>query len=145
MVSHIGFVFQIACCFLSIYYVLLFCIQYGENADANLTTVKKFNTELQDKYPTFSFCFSGTKFHWFNDLNIFQTYGLSSIHFEQMLKGESAIRYEKNHSTQLYNKIPTFLANGSIENFDKMHLKPSDILKDVKFSYKNAENNVKSV
>ena len=142
IVSHIGFVFQIGCCLMSLYWTLLFCIQYGENADANLITMKTFNIESEDKYPTFSFCFSGNEFHWYNGLNIFKSHGLSAMEFEKMLKGQTAIKYERNHTLKLYNKIPTFLKNDeSFETFDQLHVNVTDFFADVLFSYKDSEHN----
>ena len=143
IVSHIGRAFQIACFLLSIYYTLLFCIQYGENADSNLTVVKKFNIETKDKYPTVSLCFSGNNFHWFNinHLKLFESYGLSLLQFENMLKGQPTFRYEKNHSLQLYKKIPTLVNDVDLSNFDQLHVKVTDFIKEIKYSYENLEHN----
>ena len=141
IVSHIGRAFQVGCCLLSIYYTLLFCIQYGENADSNLTVVKKFNIETKDKYPTFSFCFTGHKVHWINDLSIFKSYGLIPMQFENMIKGQTAIRYEKNHSLQLYKRIPTMMNNVNFSNFDQLHVKATDFINEISYYYENSEHN----
>ena len=127
---------------MAVYWTLIFCSQYAENSDTNSITIKDFNVEPQDVYPSFSLCFSGTNFYWRNDLGIFNAFGLNRMEFEKMLKGETAIRYERNHSFQSYNKVPTFTGNGSKVNFQRLHLKLTDFLEETLFSYENSEETV---
>ena len=127
---------------MAVYWILLFSSQYSENADTTFITIKTFNVDSQDKYPTFSFCFSGSNFHWYNDLNVFKAYGLRTEQLEKMLKGETAIKYERKLNSKLFSKIPTFMQDGKYEDFDEFHLRPQDFIVDLQYSYENFENNV---
>ena len=94
------------------YWIALFSAQYGENRDAIFISMKTFNGEPDDQYPTFSLCFKGDRFHWNRDDNIFDSYALNATQYELMLKGEVAMMDELNKSSGLYEKKPVFLQNG---------------------------------
>ena len=66
--------------------------------------MKRFNKEDDDKYPTFSFCFKGARFHWMNDHYIFESFGLNATQYERMLRGEIAERYDRNDLYRSYAK-----------------------------------------
>ena len=93
--------------------------------------MKKFNQDNDNVYPTFSMCFKGAKFHWYHDLEIFNSYGLNATQYELMLKGETALRYDRNDdSVRSYKKTPIFLGNGSDVDFSKYHLQTKDLMSD---------------
>ena len=89
-------IFQVGCFLNAIYFTTLFSTQYLENTDTQLIAMKKFNQENDNVYPTFSMCFKGAKFHWYHDLEIFKSYGLNATQYELMLKGETALRYDRS-------------------------------------------------
>ena len=74
-------------------------------------------------------CFKGAKFHWYHDLEIFNSYGLNATQYELMLKGEPATRYDRNDLVRSYKKTPIFLGNGSDVDFSKYHLQTQDLMK----------------
>ena len=117
-------------------------VKFLENHDATSIAYKKFNQSPQDKYPTFSLCFQGNRFHWYHDLAIFNAFGLTSYPFQKMLEGNDALKYEYNLSTRLYRKTPTFMNNGSYISFDSFHLQMTDILTDLEFATENPEDMV---
>ena len=121
-------IFQVGCFFTAIYFTTLFSTQYQENIDAQLIAIKKFKEENDNVYPTFSMCFKGTKFHWYHDLEIFNSYGLNATQYELMLKGEIARRYDRNYPVRSYEKTPIFLNNGSDVDFSKYHLQTKDVM-----------------
>lgn len=127
---------------MAIFWTTLFCTQYAENGDTVFIATKTFNIEPNDKYPVFSLCFKGTDFHWYNDLDIFKSYGMSTAQFKKMIKGQPASRYERNHSLQFYTKIPALLSDGPFENFDHFHIRSANFLKELQFFYDRSENNV---
>ena len=90
--------------------------------------MKKFNQENDNAYPTFSICFKGAKFHWYHDLEIFNSYGLNATQYELMLKGETALRYDRSELGRRYKKTPIFVRNGSDVDFSKYHLQPIDLM-----------------
>ena len=141
VLSHIGFIYQVGCCLMAIFWTALFCSQYSENGDTILITMKTFNVGKDDRYPTFSVCFEGAEFHWYNDVDIFNSYGIDAAQFELMLKGKTPYRYERLHSSQLFIKSPTFLSNRSFHNLDRLHLKSDNFLKEFQLSYEKSEDN----
>ena len=78
---------------MAIYEVTLWSIEYAENKDQVFVSIKTYNHHAAAKYPTFSICFRGTEFHWYRDINIFNSYGIDPYQYELMLKGERAIKY----------------------------------------------------
>ena len=112
-------IFQVGCFVTAIYFTTLFSTHYLENTDAQLIAIKKFNQENDNAYPTFSLCFKGAKFHWYHDFGIFQSYGLNATQYELMLKGETALRYDRSDLGRSYKKTPIFLRNGSDVDFSK--------------------------
>ena len=133
MVPKIRRTFQVCCFFMAIYWTALFTNQYGENRDAISITMKKFNHDTSDKYPTFSFCIKGTELHWSHEHEIFEAYGINAFQYESMLKGETTMRYDFDDSSKLYRNTPVFVNDGIIVNFSRFHTKLSEILSDVEF------------
>ena len=74
MMPRIERVFQVFCLFMAIYWIALFSAQYAENRDVIYISMKTFNDDPIDKYPTFTICLGGGRFHWFRDDNIFESY-----------------------------------------------------------------------
>ena len=112
----------------------MFSTQYSENGDVQLIEMKKFNHEVDNKYPVFSFCFKDPRFHWYHDTEIFDVYGLNATQYERMLKGETAERYERNSSYRSYIKTPVFSNKGLSRNFNGFFVKPIDFLHSLHFS-----------
>ena len=135
-------IFQVGCFLTAIYFVTLFSTQYLENTDILNYDTKKFNEEPDNVYPTFSMCFKGAKFHWYHDLEIFNSYGLNATQYELMLKGKTAFRYDRNDSVRSYKKTPIFLGDGSDVDFSKYHLQTKDLMSDfiqsIHYSAKNS-------
>ena len=105
-----------------------FVKRFSDNQDSTSITYRKFSDNSTDTYPTFSVCFEGTNFHWIYDLDIFNSFELSTEQYVKMLKGNTAFRYEYDLSLGLFGKIPTFLNNGSNTAYNQFHVKLSDFL-----------------
>ena len=105
-----------------------FVKRFVENENATSITYKLFNEGPEDKYPTFSICLKGSRFHWYHPLVIFDAFGLSVEQFERMVKGEMAFKYDFDYSVGLFRKTLTFFNNESDVAFDSFHLKMSDVL-----------------
>ena len=102
--------------------------RYKENSDITSIIYKKYNQEPENKYPTFSICFTGTRYHWYHESQIFRDYGLDPVSYGVMLMGETAMTYEYNYTSRLYHKLPVPMNKDMNENMDQYHLRPSDIL-----------------
>ena len=109
-----------------------------ENADSTSIQYKVFNEGPDDKYPTFSICFEGQSFLWYNDHQIFNEYGLSTTSYHAMMTGEHALTYEYIPRTGLYKKVQVEMRNDSI-SFDHFHVQVSDFLEVADFKT-NDEN-----
>ena len=110
-----------------------FVNRYIENENSTAIIYKKFHEKYEDKYPTYSVCFKGTNFHWFNGLNIYNAFELRVEQYEMMLKGNLAFRYEYDSSLKLFRKMPTLIRNGSNVRFNEFHVKISDFLLEANF------------
>ena len=108
-----------------------------ENQDETVVAYRKYSQTEQDKYQTYSICFTGASFHWYHDVPIFDTFGLYSPEFEQVLMGKSVVRYEYNSSSGLFAKEPFTWKRGMKNNLSRFHLQPSDILVKAKFATEN--------
>ena len=115
LLSRFKIIFQVGCFLIAVYFTTLFSTQYSENNDLQLIAMKQFNQEEDNRYPTFSFCFKGAKFHWFHDLAVFDSYALNATQYQQMLKGERAERYERSDFYRSYSKTPVFFNNDSLK------------------------------
>ena len=122
------------------YWIALFSAQYGENRDAIFISMKTFNDDPDDQYPTFSLCFKGDRFHWNRDDNIFDSYALNATQYELMLKGEVAMMDELNKSSGLYEKKPVFLQNGADVNIDRYFVRPTDFIHTIKYLTEKEEH-----
>ena len=92
---------------------VVFVKRFDENENATSITFKKYSTNPEDIYPTFSICFKGDKFHWYYDLDIYNVFELTSEQYQKMLKGKQAFSYQYEQPSRLYSKIPSFLNNES--------------------------------
>ena len=112
--------FQVVCFLLAIYMSVLLVGRFLEDRSTTSIMYRHYNEKPQDRYPTYSICFRGTKFHWQNDLEIFDEYGLNPYQFEQLLKGETTFSYEYDHTSRLYKKVPSIIRN--VQPFDLYHV-----------------------
>ena len=118
---------------MAIYWITLFTVQFGENRDAIFISMKTFNDDPIDKYPTFTICFKGDRFHWYHDRRIFNFYALDPTQFEFMLKGELAMMNNLNKTSKLYDKKPVVLDDVMGVDLDQFHLKIPDFLHELRF------------
>ena len=95
--------------------------------------MKKFDQENGNDYPTFSLCFKGTKFHWYHEWEIFNSYQLNATQYELMLKGKHATRYDRNDLMRSYSKTPVFLNDGRDVDFRSFHLQAKDFIQSINF------------
>lgn len=103
------------------------------NEDVTSVTYRKYNQLPQDKYPTYSICFEGTKFVWMHDNQIFDTYGLTQKHLELMVLGEKAYGNAYNNTSHLYDQIPVLFDDAPEKLFHRFYLQPKDILLEAGF------------
>ena len=111
--------FQTICFLMAIGMAVIMFGRFGQNKSATSITYKKYEQTSEDQYPTFSICFKGSNFHWYQHLKIFDVFDLSFEQFERMLKGKIAFRYDYDLSSGLFRKIPTFINNGSDRTFNE--------------------------
>ena len=128
------------CLFMAIYMISILCERYFENRDATTVAYKKFNEKELDTYPTFSFCFRGDKFHWYNDHLIFDVYELNATQYEHMLKGQTSRKYKFNRVSGAYEKHEVFMKDKQFLQFNKSYLQISDILVNQKFVTEDLSN-----
>ena len=133
-------IFQVGCFLIAVYFTTLFSAEYSDNSDIQLITIKKFNQDKDNKYPSFSFCFKSPRFHWYHDTKIYESYGLNATQYQRMLKGENEERYHRNDLPRFYTKEPIFLNDGPIENFDKFHLKIEDFVRSLHFATESSSH-----
>ena len=127
-------IFQIVCFLFAVYFTARFSSQYSENSDVQLITMKKFNEKTDSSYPTYSFCFKGARFHWFHDLEIFNSFSLNATQYERMMMGETSERYDRNDFNRSYIKTPVFLNSGNKIDFDSYYVQISDFLSSLHFA-----------
>ena len=142
LLTRIEKIFQAYCFFLAIYWITYFSSQYAENSDTTFISMKTFNDGPDDKYPTFTICFKGPKFHWIQDDNIFHSYAMNPVQYEKMLVEGIGLRYELNKSTKVYEKKSVVLSDGIDVNFDQYHLKLTDFLTELQYSTDRHSNGV---
>ena len=119
---------------------MLFSAIYAENRDAIFISMKTFNENPIDTYPTFTLCFQGDKFHWYHDDNIFDSYGLNATQYEIMLKSGTAMKDELNKTSGVYSKTPVIFNDGENVNFDQFHLKTNNFVHELKYFTEGAIN-----
>lgn len=134
LIHRFTIIFQVGCFLIALYFTTLFSYEYSENGDVQLITMKHFNNKTSDKYPTFSLCFRGTRFHWYHDLAIFNSYGLNATQYGRMIKGEMAKRYIRSDFNRSYSKKPVFSGNSKSMDFNSFYLQISDFLRSLHFS-----------
>ena len=142
IIPRVEKVFQIFCLCMASYWIALFSAQYVENRDAIYISMKTFNENPIDKYPTFTLCFGGDNFHWYRENNIFDAYGINSTQYELMLMGEKAMTDKLNKTSKLYEKHPVFLSDFDDTNFDHFSLRTSDFVHELNFFTKERSNDV---
>ena len=129
LLHRLKIAFQVGCCFIALYFTLLFSTQYLENNDVQSIEMKNFNHEEDSQYPSFTFCFKGARFRWLRDLDIFNAYGVNATQYELMLRGEDAMRYVRNDLIRSYHKESVFFNDSAKTNFKDAHPKTTDFLK----------------
>ena len=102
--------------------------------------MKRFNKEADDKYPTFSLCFRGARFHWINDDHIFDSFGLNATQYERMLRGEIAERYDRNDLYRSYTKTSVFFNYSEVIDFKRFSVEPVEFLKSLHFATEKTES-----
>ena len=107
--------------------------RYFENRDASSVHYKRFNVSPDDKYPTFSICFKGG-LYWYHDMLIYNSFGVTSTKYEQLLKGEQVQKYYYDYIQMLYQKDAIDIRNGSNEGFEQFYLRFSEILTGSEFA-----------
>jgi hypothetical protein len=90
-----------------------------ENRDTSSISYKKFNEAPDDKYPTYSICFKGSEFYWYNDSNVFKEFGITSHQYDKILQGQTGIRYVYDYATGLYIKELLDIRNVSGAAFEQ--------------------------
>ena len=113
--------------------------RFMENRDATSIQYKMYNDGPEDKYPTFSICFEGNSFLWYNEHQIFHEYGISASTYETMVMGKDTFRKEYIPEKDLYKKVPIGLRNDSLP-FDQFHVQIGDFLEVADFKT-NKDNN----
>ena len=126
--------FQVICFVLAMYMCASFVKRFTENDNATSITYRRFNNMPKDEYPTFSVCFEGTPFHWFHDLDVYKSFELRAEKYELMLKGSPAFRYQYDPSMKLFRKSPTFVSNGTNDEYKDFHVQLSDFLLEANFT-----------
>ena len=105
-------------------------------------SMNKFNDEPDDMYPSWTLCFQGDKFHWFNDDIIFDSYALNATQYELMLKGEESLMNERNKASSLYTKKQVFMNDGQNIDFDRFYLKATDFIYELKYFTEKAMEDI---
>ena len=136
-------IFQLACFLFALYFTAHFSTQYSENSDTQLIRIRKFNQENKTNYPTFSFCFKGSRFHWLHDLYIFDSYGLNATQYERMLRGETSEKYERTDLYRSYKKTPVFSNNETEKVFRSFFVKLADFLYSLNFATERSYSDTK--
>ena len=133
--------FHVICALLAFYMTVIMVDRYIGNADATSITYKKYNNAQTDKYPVFSICFTGVKFNWYHEFDIFKDYGLTSTSYGQMLMGKSSMKYEYNYTSRLYQKSHVTMKTDWDDNIKQYHLKISDIFLNAEYIAENKNHN----
>ena len=118
--------FQVTCVFLAAYMAVKLSMQYLENKDATSILYRHYNKRSSDKYPTFSICFQGLPFHWYNDLELFRAFGIPASEYVNLLSGRPAFRYEYNLTSRLYKKTQAVMDQKLNAGFENFHIQFSD-------------------
>ena len=136
-------IFRVICFLLAAYMAVRLIDRFLENRDATSITYRRYSDTVQDRYPTYSMCFQGTRFHWNNDLGIFSAYELTYSDYERLLIGETPIRYQYNLTSRLYTKTLTFMGKESFVNLTNFYVQFSNLLRSAEFEYENSSHTVK--
>ena len=128
LLHRLSSLFQVTCVFLAVYMTVKLSVQYGKNKDATSILYKHYNKGHEDKYPTFSICFQGTRFVWYHDVEIFRAFGLPGSEYQRMLSGKAAIKYEYNLTSRLYKKTQAFMDPSLNAKFQNFHIQLSDFV-----------------
>ena len=125
--------FKLGCFLLASYMTITQIFRYLENRDASSIRYKQFNQSPRDIYPTFTICFEGPELRWYYDSLIYDSLGISSAQYQQLLKGETVVRYDYEYTTQLYTKTSLDIRNVSTTDFERFSLNLSDLLNGLEF------------
>ena len=106
--------------------------RYLEDRSTTSITYKHYNTKPEDKYPTYSICFTGSSFYWRDEFAIFDANNLYSYQLEQMLRGRPTFSYQYDGTGIQYKILPLLVSNDSKIEFYHVHLK--DILVEAHFT-----------
>ena len=118
--------------------------RFCKNQSTTSISYQRFNKRTNDIYPTFSICFKGNSFHWYHELAIFEEHGLTSYHYERMLKGKHAFKYEYDVALRLFQKARKRYReqNATVHDYYRFHLAMSDILLEANFIAENMQQTI---
>ena len=131
-----------ACAYFACHLTVIQTRRFLENQDTPTIDFKLFNDSPDDKYPVFSICFEGAELRWYNHASIFESFEVVPNEYSKILKGEEGIKYEYDYNTRLYKKISIDIRNGSLEDFDQLSLRISDVLTGLEYVNKQDDLSV---
>ena len=111
--------------------------RFGENKSSTSITYKKYEETPEDKYPTFSICFKGANVHSYNKSAIFESYGITSSHYQLLLEGKSTFTYRYNSTLRFDRKSSNVVKKASRLKFEGMMQRTfemADILLEANFT-----------
>ena len=115
------------CAYLAFHLTVTQTTRFFGNSDASTFDFKSFNESPNDQYPALTICFEGSELHWYNDASIFESFGVTSSKYAELLKGNRVMRNDYDYNSRLYNQTPIDVRNGSNEAFDRFSIISSDV------------------
>ena len=126
---------------MAIYMIMTQVVKYFENNDASSIHFKEFNIDEDNKYPTFSICFEGDHLYYKNFENpLYETLGMNSVQYSNLLKGRASHVSEYNPSKKLYEKIPRNVKDVANINFNQLMFNLSDVVSRLELVAHNANH-----
>ena len=92
-------------------------VGFLENRDSSTISYSHFNQDPSDQYPTFSICVKGTDIYWENEEFMYDSSGVTSAEYVEILKGYG-FKYKVNEGSQLSEKESVDIHNVSMINFE---------------------------
>ena len=102
-------------------------VGFLENRDSSTISYSHFNQDPSDQYPTFSICVKGTDIYWENEEFMYDSSGVTSAEYVEILKGYG-FKYKVNEGSQLSEKESVDIHNVSMINFEYVRLNPTNII-----------------
>ena len=120
--------FTLGCFFATSYMANSQIMRWLENQDASTIEFKRFNLSPDDKYPDISICFTGHNLNWYEDDSVFNTFGVTTAVYEQMLKGIEGFAYDYNSTSKLFRKIRVENKDWHLEDVERFQIKASTLV-----------------